>query len=113
MCGLDAYWLSGAGEAGKKAFHSCGLPWNRDDSRSASLHCVCVHTLQHVNTECCICHHSILIRVQWMLLGSTTGLEETGSHIVAVSVVDMSGWYQMANGNDRLKIMVDEVIPNT
>lgn len=54
--GLDASWLSGAEEAGKKAFHSCGLPRDTDYSHSGSLHCVCLHTLHHVITVAMLCY---------------------------------------------------------
>ena len=56
VLGLDASWLSGAGEAGKKAFHSYGLPRDTDYSCSGSLHCVCLHTLHHVITVAKLCY---------------------------------------------------------
>lgn len=51
MHGLDASWLSGAEEAGKKAFHSCALPWDTDwvtetspSAQDDSTLCACTHT---------------------------------------------------------------------
>lgn len=60
MCGLDASWLSGAEEAGKKAFHSCALPWDTDwvtQLFSINPFCMPAHTLHHVKTakHYCVC----------------------------------------------------------
>lgn len=103
LLGLDASWLSGAGEAGKKAFHSCGLPWDTDYSRSGSLHSVRLHMLHHINTGASLCllpcdsnqskgamHSDGVVEV-------LSGLGETATQIIPVSAVGISGWHRTAN----------------
>lgn len=62
--GLDASWLSGAEEAGKKAFHSCGLPRDTDYSHSGSLHCVCKAIFTH--TVAMLCYPVNLVMVKFI-----------------------------------------------